>query len=314
MMNYNLCLAWNWEYDVDFAILLKDACTLQGLSLLQATPDNLGGLIQSLNNQEIFFQALFDRATDVDASFMPLVQWTCDHGVFCINSFEQASSTWDKAAMHQTLVNAGLHTPDTIVLPSCEEQPALLPIDLRSLGEPFIIKPAHGSGGNGVVKEACTLDHVIAVRQEYPTDKYLLQAHIIPRELDSRPAWFRVIYCAGQVYPCWWHPNTHIYAPVTINEENVYGLSPLRDTMVSIANLIGLDLFSTEIAFTNDGHFMVIDYVNDQLDLRLQSKASDGVPDEVVQDIAKRLVSLVAAQGKPPPDYEVSQATMKNIA
>jgi hypothetical protein len=43
---------------------------------------------------------------------------------------------------------------------------------------------------------------------------------------------------------------------------------------------------------------VVIDYVNDQPDLRLHSKAMDGVPDHIVQDVAARLVDLVMNQSR----------------
>jgi hypothetical protein len=36
-----------------------------------------------------------------------------------------------------------------------------------------------------------------------------------------------------------------------------------------------------------------VDYVNDPVDLRMQSKAVDGVPDGNVENIAARLVRLV---------------------
>jgi hypothetical protein len=106
-------------------------------------------------------------------------------------------------------------------------------------------------------------------------------------------AWFRVIYCAGKVYPCWWDNDTHIYTHVTFNEEACYNLGSLRSITSSIANLCGLTLFSTEIAVTSDGRFVVVDYVNDPIDLRLQSKAFDGVPDDIVEDIAERLAELI---------------------
>jgi len=64
----------------------------------------------------------------------------------------------------------------------------------------------------------------------------------------------------------------------------------------SIAHLCGLELFSTEVALTPDGLFVVVDYVNDQIDLRLQSKTPDGVPDTIVRDVATRLTTLVAAR------------------
>jgi hypothetical protein len=294
MVTRDLCLAWNWEYDFDFVTLLNTACQAKGLSLLQVTPHDLQDLLPSLAEQQIDFRAFFDRASEDDARFTPLVRWVREHGIFCINAYERASRTWDKAAMHVALVNAGLHVPYTTILPAYEELPVLAPVDLGPLGEQFTIKPAHGSGGEGVVARATSWNHVLRVRQEHATDKYLLQAHVVPRELDSRPAWFRVLYCAGRVYPCWWNPHTHVYKPVTSAEQSGYRLDPIHDTTVSIARLCGLDLFSTEIALTSDGPFAVVDYVNDQIDMRLQSKTVDGVPDDIVRDIAERLVGLVA--------------------
>lgn len=277
------------------------ACRSHGLSLLQITPDNLADLLHSLASHQITFRAFLDRASEADARFIPIVQWARNHAVYCINPHEQASRTWDKATMHLTLNNAGLHTPYTIILPPYEEQPALPPIDLSPLGDSFTIKPAHGSGGEGVVIEATSLGQVLIARQEYPTDRYLLQAHIVPTQLGSRPAWFRVIYCAGRIYPCWWDTRTHIYTPVTFTEESRYCLRPLHDITASIARLCRLDLFSTEISLTPDGLFVIVDYVNDQIDLRLQSKALDGVPDDIVHDIAERLAGLVAAYCSPLP-------------
>lgn len=295
MISHDLCLAWNWEYDADFAVLLDTACGSRGLSLLQITPDNLADVLDALGSQQLAFRAFLDRASDADARFMPLVEWACQHGAYCINPHKRARCTWDKAYMHLTLTRAGLHTPYTIVLPPCTEQPVLPPVDLSPLGERFTIKPAHGGGGEGVVMEATSWDQVLAARQAHPTDSYLLQAHIVPIQLDARPAWFRVIYCAGQVYPCWWDTTTHLYTRVTPEETDHYGLSPLSDITTLLARLCGLDFFSTEIS-CSDGHFVVVDYVNDQIDLRLQSKAADGVPDAIVCDMAERLAGLVAAR------------------
>jgi len=299
MTSYDLCLAWNWEYDADFVKVLSKACRSHGLSLLQVMPDNLGDLLHRLVNQDIVFRVFFDRASEDDACFMPLVRWVCRCGTHSINAYEQASRTWDKATMHQALIGAGLCVPYTIILPSYEEQPVLPSVDLRPLGARFTIKPAHGGGGRGVVTEATSLSQVLVARREYPSDRYLLQTHIVPQELGFRPAWFRVICCMDQIYPCWWNPHTHIYAPVTFAEETRYGLQPLFDMTASIARLCGLDLFSTEIALAPDGLFLVVDYVNDQIDLRLQSKVADGVPDQIVHRIAERLAEVVAAYRQP---------------
>ncbi len=295
MISHDFGLLWNWVHDADFVALLNTACCSRGLSLLQITPDNLTDMLQSLLDQRIAFRAFLDRATDTDARFFPAVQWACDHRVYCINPHERACHTWDKAAMHRALVKAGLHAPATIVLPPQKEQPTPQSIDLSSLGGSFTIKPAHGSGGAGVVTQATSLSQVLTARQEFSADTYLLQTHIVPVQLDSRPAWFRVIYCTGQVYPCWWNTSTHVYTPVTDADEAHYGLAPLRQTTAAIAGVAQLEMFSTEIALTSDGNFVAVDYVNDQLDLRLQSKTPDGVPDHVVRDVAERLAARVAA-------------------
>jgi hypothetical protein len=293
MNHFDIGLAWNWEYDADFIRVLNQACEQKKVSLLQITPLNLSGLLADLQNRQIQFGAFLDRASEADPRFKPLVHWIYDHGIFCLNHHEHAARSCNKAEMHYVLIHAGIYTPYTIILPSCEEQPVLDLIDLTLLGKKFIIKPAHGSGGVGVVTNATTLNQVLAARQEHPHDRYLLQAHIVPNKLDSHLAWFRVLYCTGQIYPCWWHPQTNIYLPVTAGEEERYGLQPLREIIATIAGISQLDIFSSEIALTPEHLFVVIDYVNDQPDLRLQSKAGDGVPDFIVTDIAARIVERV---------------------
>lgn len=52
-----------------------------------------------------------------------------------------------------------------------------------------------------------------------------------------------------------------------------------------------MDWFSTEIALTHE-NFLVVDYVNDDIDTRLQSRAVDGVPDEIMKAVASDLVRL----------------------
>jgi hypothetical protein len=292
MGDYDLCLTWNWEYDADFVKLLNLACQSHGLSLLQITPENLLDRMQSITNKEIAFHVFFDRASDSDGRFIPVVQWACNHVVHHVNFHKLACRAWDKVAMHQA-ISIHMNTPFTLTLPSYIEQPFLPEIDLSSLGESFTIKPAYGGGGDGVINEATTLNQVLIARREFPTQRYLLQGYLIPARLGSRRAWFRVIYCAGKVYPCWWDNDTHIYTPVTSSEETCYNLGSLRSLTSSIATLCGLTLFSTEIAITSDGRFVIVDYVNDPIDLRLQSKTCDGVPDDIVKDITERLVELI---------------------
>jgi hypothetical protein len=293
MSRYDLCLAWNWEYDADFVHLIEAGCAARGVSLLQVTPQSLDQVLAGLQNGEIAYRILYDRASESDPHFQPLVDWARGHQSFYINPQVQTLWSRDKATMHLEFISAGLHTPYTIILSPYSNISFIPPSNLGPLGGSFVIKPACEGGGDGVILEATTWEQVLAARQQYPGEKYLLQAHVNACNLDGRPAWFRVIFCDGAVYPCWWDTRTHIYVRVTAEEKARLGLRSLREIATRIAQVCSLHLFSTEIALTEDGRFLVVDYVNDPVDMRMQSKAVDGVPDVFVESIAARLVRLV---------------------
>jgi hypothetical protein len=275
---------------------LELACRENSLTLFQITPDNRDNILRSIANSEISFRAFFDRASDTDKRFMPLVDWALGQPICLINPYPFAQLVWDKVACHINLSNAGLSTPETIFLPSFKNEPWLPPKDLSSLGSCFTIKPAHGGGGKGVVKQAKTWDEVLAARQQYPEDQYLIQAFIEPAVLDSRRAWFRVIYCCGEVFLCWWDTTTHTYTPLSPIDEERLQLHKLMEIASQIARISNLDLFSSEIAKTPQGEFIVVDYINDPVDLRLQSITNEGVPDDIVKTIAAKITLFVKAR------------------
>jgi hypothetical protein len=298
---YDLCLSWNWEYDTGFVRLLGAACARHGLTLLQVTPENLDPVTAELESGNLHFRTLFDRASDSDERFQPLVNWAGRNAVQCINPQEQSRWAWDKATMHLEFISCGIDTPYTLLLSPYAQQPGLPSLDLNLLGGVFAIKPASLGGGVGVVLEASSLEQAAGVRQQYPQEKYLLQAHVTPQVLEGQPAWFRVLVCNGAVYPCWWNTQTHLYTRVTAGEKARFGLRTLYEASRRIAQVCRLDLFSTEIALTADGQFLAVDYVNDPVDLRLQSEAVDGVPDVIVENICGRLARMV--DKNKPPEY-----------
>lgn len=289
-MHFDLCLPWYWEYDIDFVRFVENACRKDGLTLWQITPDNLLESINALYNGERAFNTLLDRSQG-DDRFLPINNWAREYNKRRINPPELSAWSEDKATMHLELISAGIHTPYTILLPPFLEQPVIRDLDLSPLGHQFVIKPSHGGGSEGVVLGAFSLDQVLRARMEFPEQKYLLQATVTPRTIQGRPAWFRVFYSVGKIYPCWWHPLTHVFSNVTPSEEHRYDLAPLHDITRRIASICRLDWFTTEIALTHE-EFVAVDYVNDQIDTRVQSKAVDGAPDEVMKGVAEQLVRL----------------------
>jgi hypothetical protein len=289
-MHYDLCLPWYWEYDIDFVQMVEKACAEKGLTLWQITPDNLLEAITALYKGEHTFNTLLDRSQG-DDRFLPIDRWAKEYNKKRINPIEVSLWSEDKATMHLELITAGVNTPHTILLAPFLEQPVLPAMDLSPLGNQFVIKPSNEGGGEGVILGAFSLEQVLRARIQFPEQKYLLQSTVVPRTIQGRPAWFRVFYAVGKTYPCWWHPFTHVYATVTPSEENRYELAPLHDLTRRIASLCKLDWFTTEIALTLED-FVVVDYVNDQIDTRVQSKAVDGAPDEIMQNIATQLVTI----------------------
>jgi glutathione synthase/RimK-type ligase-like ATP-grasp enzyme len=288
-MQYDLCLPWYWEYDDVFVEMVNRACVEQGISLWQITPDNLLESIGSLYKETAAFKTLLNRGQG-EPTFDPVSRWAREHGARRINPDEASAWSEDKSTMHYEFIHAGLNTPHTIVLASFLEVPVLPPVDLTPLGDNFVIKPSNGGGGEGVIIGVNGMDQVLRARMEFPKQKYLLQAYIKPQSIDGKLAWFRVFYANGETYPCWWATDTHIYQIVTAEEEARVGLHRLRDITKRIAAICKLDWFSTEIALADD--YVVVDYVNDEIDTRVQSRAVDGVPDEIVGNIARQLVKI----------------------
>lgn len=296
MTTFDVCFAWNVEEDAQFVRIFSQDLSQKNLTLTEAAPDRLGQIKENLEAGQLSFRTLLDRASDNDARFQFIERWALEHGAYVINRSELTSQAIDKAKMHLEFIKSGLQTPYTIFLTSFDEQTELPPIELSPLGEQFIIKPAHGGGGEGVIVQAHTWEDVLVARQSFRNDMYLLQVFIKARELASREAWFRIIYCSGETFPCWWDTKTHVYSPLTSAEEDQLGLHTLREITMTISQICRLELFSTEVALTAENLFVVVDYVNDQIDLRLQSQAADGIPDEIVAAISKRLTMLIAAK------------------
>ena len=289
MRLYDLCLAWNWEHDADFLRVLDSACAARGLTLLNVSARNLAESLSRLAGREAGFRALLDRASEADPAYLPIVEIARSLNARRLNPRELADRAYDKAAMHHAFLDDGIPAPQTVILPAFNLQPDLPSLDLALLGKQFAVKPALGGGGEGVIMEVSTSEHVQAARTQFPEQQYLLQEHVTPKLADGLPAWFRVIYCLGEIHPCFWDVKTHVYTPLNFEAESRLGLTPLREVTNRIASICRLDLFSTEIAWTEDNRLLVVDYVNDPIDLRVQSRAADGVPDFIVEDIAARI-------------------------
>jgi hypothetical protein len=285
-------ILYEWEYDRDFVYILSEELEVEGVNHQIIGQPEFRGTLNKLRSGEISFLSAVDRASDVDDDCEELVNLLHHRHSYIINDPKQIKHASDKASMHLEFITAGIFVPYTIIISPYNRQKEikLSLSELARLGRPFIIKPANTTGGGiGVVTGAESLQDVIETRQHNRDDKYLLQEKIEPMIINGRRAWFRSFYACGKVFEVWWDDLTHVYEPVTDSEYRDYKLNEVTNLTEKIHNVCGLDFFSTEVALTTGGKFVVIDYVNEMPDMRLKSSNQDGVPDEVVAGICKEL-------------------------
>ncbi|MCX7875850.1 MAG: hypothetical protein N2321_06745 [Melioribacteraceae bacterium] len=292
MEHFDLAISFTWEYDSDFVELIEDYFQYYELKTYLIKPDNVTDVINLLQNKKIQFTALLDRASDEDVSFIPVAQILKRRKSYIINPHNKIVKTIDKSLMHIKLQENNFKLPKTFILQSFRNDYRLTITekDLEYIGKPFVIKPSlFSGGGEGVIKNAYTLDEIQKSRMKSPNEKFLIQEKISPTNINGKRAWFRVFWAFDTVIPTYWDDKTHIYSTLSQKEVKEKHLQQLIKITRRLAQITKLDYFSTEIALTKDHKFYLIDYINDQCDMRLKSKHIDGVPDKVVNKFIERM-------------------------
>jgi len=288
---FDLGIAWNWEYDADFVFQINNLCLELGLKPYLIHPFNLDETIKLLRKGAIEFRAFFDRASDTDNNFSRLVCLLQQKGIFFVNHPERIKWINNKILIHMEFMLNKIPVPATFIhYPSDDTQ--TIRNKINRIDTPFVMKPAHyvDRGDVEVLVNATSVEEIIQWQNQYRDFIFLVQKQIMPVTLDKNPAWFRIFYIFGQIIPCWWHPSTHIYEIVTKDEISKFGLKQLFTLTKKIVKIYKLGFFSTEIALEKNRRFVVVDYINDQCDMRKKSKDVDGVCDETIDLIVRRLV------------------------
>ena len=257
---------------------------------------NVSEVKEDLLQKRFVFNSYIDRASDVDERFEEIGKILQRRKTRIFNPYKNVLHAIDKANMHLEFMTAGLNVPYSIIIPpfNQKEDIRLSVDDLAILGRPFIIKPCNTTGGGiGVVTGAESLKEVLDERIAYNNDKYLIQEKIFPSIIDGKRTWFRCFWAFGKVILVLWDDQTHVYEEINEDLKTKINLrKPIQSTK-TIYSLTQLDFFSTEIVFSDDQKFVVIDYVNDLCDMRLKSKHADGVPDEIVNQIIAHLIKAI---------------------
>ena len=292
---YDLAMTHKLDADDLFIHSVQQACAVARLNFFLIEPLWVEAFHRALERGEVRTRALLNMHSEhhqPEEIFHRLVRLAAEQGAFVIDPPDRAQAAFDKSRLHPRLVAAGIPVPHSVIVEPVNGDAVTLTSEERaSLGTPFVIKPGMGYGRRGLVLDAVSEADLARSAAAWPDARYLFQRKIVPAQHDGAPLYWRAYFVFDRVWLCWWNCYTDQYHLVTAAERVALGLARVEEITRQIAALTGMTFFSSEIARTESGEFVVIDYVNDQCLLLSQtSNPQIGVPDDLVIAIAQRLV------------------------
>lgn len=296
---YDLVMTHKLDADDLFIHRVQQHCAEAGWNFFLVEPLWAEAFYDRFRRGDVWARVLLNMHSehhDPHDVYHRLVRLAAERHTKVIDPPDLAGPAFNKALLHPRLIHAGIHVPHTIIVRR-EQVPNFRFVngELELLGNPFVIKPALGYGKRGVVLNAGSEVDLVRLALTWPDEHYLLQRRVVPHQIEGQPAYFRVYFVFGSVWVCWWNCFNDRSRLATPEEIERLGLKPLEEIVRKVAAVTGMRFFSTEIAHTAEGHFVAIDYVNDQCHMLSQSANPQiGVPDELVRAVARRLVEGAA--------------------
>ena len=292
METFDLGIAWDQEQDNEFVEGLNNYALKEGLRPYLLHGYNFYTSLKDISEGNINFRLFLNRTSEDDPVFSGLPDFLKRKGITFINHPDNTKKSRDKFQMHSMFVSYGLPIPKTVFLKPQEEK-QVLESKIQHVSVPCILKSSFGSYGNGTVLTINSLDDALRLMGQEEDKSYFAQEQVSPINLENKPAWFKVLYCFGEIIPCRWHPVIREYEILPLRQIYRLGLHEIWPMTKKIKQACKLDFFSTDIAMKDKGKFLVVDYVNDRPDMRKKSKFKDGLPDEMVDKIIGDIIAFV---------------------
>jgi hypothetical protein len=292
METFDLGIAWDRKEDNEFAEGLNNYALKEGLKPYLLHGYNFYASLKDISEGNINFRYFLNRTSEDDPVFSGLPDFLKRKGITFINHPDNAKKSADKFQMHSMFVSYGLPVPKTVFLKPQEER-QVLEAKIQHVSVPCVLKPAFGSCDGSTALTIDSLDDAFRLMGREQDKSYFAQERLIPINLENKPAWFKVLYCFGEIIPCRWHPVSREYEMLSLRQIYRLGLHEIWPITKKIKQACRLDFFSTEIVMKEDKKFLVVDYVNDRPDMRKKSKLNDGMPDEIVNEAIEKIIFFV---------------------
>ena len=295
MANYDIVLSSPFHNYDFFAHRMRELCGQLGLTFFMADDVWVKEFLQKLQSREIQVRVLFDLSANQFISedvYSLLAREVKRQGGHAIDDPDNTAIMAHKGLFHKMLLENHIPVPETVIVSRGELNSFRITDEIKAqLGVPFVVKPAWGDSGVGVILDGDSEHDLRKSAEQAPnSDSFLIQRKLHPKELGGHSGWFRMFHICGEIISCWWNPSSHEYQLVTPQQERYYKLAPLKRIMTGIARASKMKKFSTEICLHDDGKFYAVDYMNADPDMNPRSFYPHGVPDEVVRHIAWLLI------------------------
>ena len=277
------------NYDF-FAHKMRELCGQWSLTFFMVDDIWVHEFYQKLQAREISVRVLFDLTANQileDDIYVKLAREAKRQGSYVIDDPDVTAAAAHKGKFHQVMLDHRLPVPETIVVSRDDLHDFRITDEIKArVGTPFVVKPAWGDSGVGVIMDAYGEDALAQSAELAPnSDAFLIQQRLRMQKLGSHTGWFRMMHICGEIISCWWDPVSHEYHLVSPTQVKRFRLGRLKPIMRGIARASKMKKFTSEICLHDDGKLYVIDYVNADPDMNPRSFYDNGVPDEIVRHV-----------------------------
>lgn len=291
MKSYDIGISQVYAKDERFVKFLREKAKSKNQNIIQVDYNNVSSVIDSVNKNEINFRLFLDLGSFENPVFAFLSEKLSNKETKIINSPESMKNSFSKSHLHEVLKSNDIPLRKTFVLNKKAKNN--LGKVIKDLGKPFVLSPGVSSYEKGIILNAKDKGDIKTILDDYPKEDVLAHEYLVPKIINEKVAWFRIIYSCGEILYHWWDPNNHFYIQFGNSDEENKITNETKNYVEKIAELTGLCLFSTEIISDTNGNYVIIDYANNPIDLSSQKDERDGVPEETLNKIADSILKEI---------------------
>jgi len=292
METFDLGIAWDNESDNEFVNDLNARALKVGVKPYLIHAYNFFSSLKDITDGQLCFNCFFDRSSDDSSTFGGLADFLKQKDINFINHPDNVKNSIDKSKIHSMFVSYGLPVPKTVFIKPQEEK-QVLEAKIQHISVPCVVKSAFSSCSEDTALAINSLVDALRLMGEEEDKSYFAQEQVASINLENKPAWFKVLYCFGEIILCRWHPMTGEREMLSLRQIYRLGLHEIWPITKKVKQACKLDFFSTDIVMKEKGKFLVVDYVNDRPDMRKKSKFKDALPDEIVDKVINSIISFI---------------------